>query len=231
MLRRYGIPRLKTLATANQKGGAGKTTVALNLAAALVELGRRVLVIDADPQRSATRCAIRRSAEALVPIHPLPIEDEQDIGRLSAELRRLARDHQAGYMLIDCPPGLETATIAAFLLADMALVPVTPSALDLWAVEKALDLVADARQTRGGILPRVALVPNRLICGTVMARELPGTLEDFGELVTPGITQRVALAEATIVGQAINEYAPGSKAHKEFLELARFTVRALGERL
>ena len=88
----------------------------------------------------------------------------------------------------------------------------------------------ELRETRDGERPKVALVPSRLIAGTVMARELPEALADFDEPVAPGITQRVALAESAIVGQAIGEYAPGSKGHEEFRELARYAVRALGGR-
>ncbi len=218
---------MKILAIVNQKGGAGKTTLALNVAAALGELGQRVLVVDADHQGSAVRWAAQRKGEPAVPVQALPVDDDQAAGGFQDELRRLARAHGAGEVIIDCPPRLQAAAIAALLVADLALVPVTPSPLDLWAVEKALEIVADARQARGSDLPRVALVPSRLVAGTVMARELPDVLSDFGEPVAPGITQRIALAESAIVGQAIGEYAPGSKGHGEFRALARFIVENL----
>ena len=142
----------------------------------------------------------QRDAEPSAPVQLLPAENESDAGRFLAEIRRLADSHRADFVLIDCPPGLQTAAVAALLLADLALVPVTPSPLDLWAVEKAVELAADAREARGGDLPRVVLVPSRLIAGTVMARELPEALADFGELVAPGVYQRVAFAESAILG-------------------------------
>ena len=208
--------------------GAGKTTLAINVAAALIELGRRVLMVDADPQGSASRWAIQGKDGTSIPIRPLTAGDQRDAGKIAAQIRRLAEDHDADFVLIDCPPGLRTVAVAAVLLADVALVPVIPSPLDLWAVESVLELVGDARAARDSRLPRVILIPSRMIAGTVMARELPEALNDYGELVGPGITQRVALAESAIVGQTISEYAPGSKGHEEFRELARFTVRALG---
>ncbi|MCP3959256.1 MAG: ParA family protein [bacterium] len=218
---------MKTLALVNQKGGSGKTTAALNLAAALAELGRRVLVVDTDRQASAHRWAMARDGAAPRPVHRLPVEDEGGARHFSAELRRLAAGRRAGIVLVDCPPGLPTAAIAALLVADLALIPVTPSPLDLWALEDALGMVAEARKARGGKLPRVGLVPSRLIAGTTLARDLPETLESFGEPVAPSIGQRIAIAESAIAGQTIGEYQPGSKGHEEFQALARWTVEAV----
>ena len=81
---------MKTLAIVNQKGGAGKTTLALNVAAALVELDRRILVVDADQQRSAIRWSDQRSGETRVPVQPLPVGDDREVARFSTELGRLA---------------------------------------------------------------------------------------------------------------------------------------------
>ncbi len=219
---------MKLLALVNQKGGSGKTSTALNLAATLAELGDRVLVVDADRQASAYRWAMARNGAAPSPVHRLPVEDESGARHFAVELRRLAADRRAGFVLVDCPPGLPTAAIAALLLADLALIPVTPSPLDLWALEEALGMVAEARKARGGKLPAVGLVPSKLIAGTTMARDLPATLENFGEPVAPGIGQRIAITESAIAGQTIGEYLPESKGHQEFRALARWTVKALG---
>ncbi len=219
---------MKTLAVMNEKGGVGKTTLTLNLAAALAELGRRVLVVDADRQASAHRWAMARNGAAPSPVHRLPVEDESGARHFSAELRRLAADRRPGFVLVDCPPGLPTAAIVALLEADLALIPVSPSPLDLWSLEAALGIVAEARKARGGKLPRVGLVPSKLIQGTTLARDLPETLESYGEPVAPSIGQRIAIAESAIVGQTIGEYQPGSKGHVEFQALASWTVRALG---
>lgn len=220
---------MKILAIVNQKGGAGKTTLALNLCGVLVESNQRPLLLDADPQKSAARWALRRERGASPPVHALPVASEQDAGQFAAALRRLASERDANRVLIDCPPGHQVAALVALMVADLALIPVTASPIDLWAVEETLRLVGEARETRGDGRPRIALVPSRLIPRTVMARELPEVLGDFGQPVAPAISQRIALVESAIMGKTIGEYAPGSKGHEEFSELARYTERALAE--
>lgn len=208
------------VAVLNLKGGSGKTTVAVNLAAALGELRRRVAVLDLDPQQSATRWASQatdqgsRYFELARDVH----HETGGAAAIKVTVDRLVTETDV--LVLDCPPELEDRSLVAALIADLVLVPVAPSPLDLWAAEAAVKTAEEARAERDGRLPLVSLVPSRLMVGTVLARELPGSLAELGEPVAPGISQRVALAESAVAGETVVTYAPGSAGHHEFQALA-----------
>ncbi len=217
---------MKIISVLNLKGGCGKTTISLNLAAALAEQGRRAVVVDLDPQASALRWA-SQAPEASGPgfqlrrdVVGLPVE--RGAARFRTGLLELGKRTGAAVAVLDCPPELRDPALVAALLADVVLIPVTPSPLDLWAAEAAVATAREARRERGGRLPRVSLIPAKLISGTVLAREIAATLEGLGEAVSPPIHQRVAFIEATVAGQTIGAYAPGSPGHQEFQALAAF---------
>jgi chromosome partitioning protein len=129
--------------------------------------------------------------------------------------------------VIDCPPELADPALVAALLSDIVLVPVTPSPLDLWAAKQAVATAQEARTLRDGRKPLISLVPSKLLPHTVLARDLPAALAALAEPVAPGITQRVALIEAIVLGQTIRTYAKASPAAAEFTALAQHTLRRL----
>ena len=223
---------MQIISVINLKGGVGKTTIALNLAAALADQGHRVVLIDADPQQSATQWAQQgqlagapEAARLPLPVHPL----QADAGapRFKTALEQLAQAAQATLVVIDCPPELSDPALVAALLADLVVVPVTPSPLDLWAAKQAVATAQEARTLRDGHKPLISLVPSKLLPQTILARDLPAALEALGEPVAPAITQRVALVEAIVLGQTIGTYAKTSPAAAEFAALARHTLRRL----
>jgi len=128
------------------------------------------------------------------------------------------------YAMIDAPPELEDRALVAAMVSDVVLVPVTASALDIWASEAAVDTARDARSVRGRKKPLVVLVPSMLIRNRLSV-ELPNKLREFGELVAPGVGLRTPVAEAVLVGQTVTTYAPCSKAADEFRALARYIKR------
>lgn len=204
----------RVIAVGNLKGGTGKTTVAVNLACALATKGRRVVVIDADGQATASTWIAASTLP--VTVEALPIEDDTEAERWLGRVAMLAGG--ADLLVIDCPPHIGTATAAALIVADLVLVPVTASAADLLATDKALDLVRRARQERGGSAPACLLVPSRIDRRTAAGRDFAEALGELGEPIGPAIGQRSAFVDSFL--SWVGEYAPASRAHDEIEALA-----------
>ena len=214
-----------TIAVLNLKGGSTKTSTVLNLGGVLNESGRRPLLIDSDPQQSATRWAQQGAEQFPFPVVPLDIG--KNIKRLKESLDKIVKQHKADTLLFDTPPQLEDEALLAALLSDIVLIPISPSPLDLWAGEQAIATVQEARKERKNGLPRVAIIPSRLIPNTILAKEIKGTLKQFNEAIAPSISMRVAMVEASVAGLPIHLYAPGSPSHREFQALAKFVMADL----
>ncbi|MEW5754908.1 MAG: ParA family partition ATPase, partial [Pseudomonadota bacterium] len=129
----------RVIAISNQKGGTGKTTLSMNLAAGLAKHGRTLLV-DADPQGSAGQWAGLAPDE-----RPFPLSVITVAGNLAREVTRFRHDYQ--YVVIDCPPTLETDTTRqAMSAADTVLIPVQPSPIDLWASVRLAEAIEQIKQ-------------------------------------------------------------------------------------
>lgn len=131
------------ITVAQQKGGAGKTTLAANLAAAMPAEARAAL-LDIDPQRTLTRWRDLRGGRR--GLRPIGFSDVSG-WRLPAELERLSRDHDV--VLVDSPPQIDTDARIAVRAASLVLVPVQPSPPDLWAAEGTLKLAGRSAARRG----------------------------------------------------------------------------------
>jgi chromosome partitioning protein len=153
---------MKRLFLANSKGGSGKSTLTVNLAAALSGKGKRVLLVDCDPQLSTASWCERRPADAS------PIE-----WVVLRKLKRLAGfEPPAGidHMLVDTPAGIDADDLAEVLdKGDSVLVPMAPSVIDLEAAERFLAGLAGSRAVAGGRV-RVGLVLNRVRSDTISGR-------------------------------------------------------------
>lgn len=207
---------MTVIAVTARKGGVGKSTITGNLAAELYELGYSILVLDADPQQSLTKWAslgesfLSVVSEVADTTHPQRFKELVTASRKKAQV-----------VLIDTPPAYADAALLAALVADIVLLPCGPSPLDIMEAKDTLELIREARTNRGGKLPLIRFVPSKMINRAGLSNDLPQTLANLGEKVLPGIYQRTVIAEATIEGKTIPEYARSSPAQAEFLALAK----------
>jgi chromosome partitioning protein len=215
----------KIIAGLNLKGGCGKTSLIMNLGGILHKQNHSPIVIDLDPQKSATRWAMQGEGRLSFPVHNLCLK--KGIKNFKSSLEKLCKETNAKTVLIDCPPELDDPALIAALLADLVLIPITPSPLDIWAGENAITTVQEAREERGGKAPKVMLVPTKLIPNTVLAKEIHMTLKELGEPIAPPIYQRVAIVETAIAGTTIDQYAPRSASYKEFHALTKHILKTI----
>lgn len=208
------------IAVAGRKGGIGKSTIAGNLAAEFVRMGRSVIALDADPQHSLATWA--QQGEGVL---SRCVEKVADNRTLRAGARAAAK--HVDIVLIDTPPGEPETTYQAALAADLMLLPCGPSPLDLFALKEALSLSLKARAERRAKKPRIRFVPSKILTNSNLSRNLAMSLQDMGKKVLPSIGQRVVVAEAVASGLAVSEYAPNSPAHEEFRALAKAVDKVL----
>jgi chromosome partitioning protein len=201
----------KVIAVVNQKGGAGKSTLAMLLAGVLAEAGGRVLVADADAQNTATRWATAGSG------FPARVEDlSAEEGKLHKQLRK--RLEEFDYIVVDNPPAATApVTESALRLAHLALVPVIPSPPDLWASLRIRDAIQRARHKNPDLVARI--VVNQAQPNTVLAREVLAMLPEFGiPLLAAQLRSRTAYRECAALGSPLS--ALGHRAAIASLELA-----------
>ena len=204
---------MKVIAIISQKGGAGKTTLALHLGVAAEQDGKSAAIIDLDPQASATGWGDSREAET-------PAVVSAQASRLQKVLDA-ARASGAAFVIIDTAPHSESAALAAARAADFILIPCRPAILDLRAISDSIDLAKIAEKPSAVVLNAV---PPR---GS-LAQDAAEAVIGYGVPIVPiHIGQRAAFQHALTAGLTAQEYEPGGKAAEEITELYEWITKRL----
>lgn len=206
---------MPTIAIISQKGGAGKTTLAIHLAAAAQDAGRVALVIDTDPQATASQWASWRQD-----VPPEVIDSPPP--RLAAKVEA-ARTQGAEVIVIDTPPHADSAARAAVEVADLVLIPCRPSAFDLSAIQTTAKLVQLLRKPAFVVF--TAGNPN----APRIYQEAAELVEGFGTPACPiQIPDRAAYRHASGEGRTVMEYEPDGKAADDIRQIYEWTCRQVG---
>jgi len=209
----------------SQKGGAGKSTLTMQLAAGLARRGRKIEVVDLDAQASATRWAEAANAANPFPakMHPFNGEPLELPGKL------LKWSNRADAVLIDCPPALDhPRTLAALNHTDLAIIPVVPSPTDLWSTRAIERIIVELQKSRPQL--RAVLLPNR-VSRTALAADVIEVMHDFElPVLAAPIAQRNAYAQSAAIGGSVFDLGSAAKpAQLEILRLVSAVAKRLGE--
>lgn len=238
----------RILCVANQKGGVGKTTTAVNLAVGLAKAGQRTLLIDLDPQCNATTGLGEKPSERHPLISQQPLAESllatqtpelelmpgcrsfQDVERLATSGEDHAatlRQHLLGgmtaydFVLIDCPPSLGQLTRTALASSTEVLMPIQCEYFAMEGLAQMIEVIRQVMDQSASRLQFGGIVLTMYDPQLELTREVDGEVRDFfGEIVfqTP-IPRDVAVSEAPSHGQSVLDYAPRSRGSRAYIEL------------
>ena len=209
--------RPQVIAVVAEKGGVGKTTLSLTLAVAAVQAGRKVAVLDTDPQSTASKWTDRREAEMpwVVPTHA---------ARLGAAIEQ-ARAQGVDFIVIDTPPHSSADATEAARRADLVLAPVEPHLFTLETLPKLADLLKIA-----GTAPALVVINKAAVQGTE-AKDAMEHVKGLGFEVCPVVLHlRAAHRHAGNLGKVAMEHEPTGKAADEALQLYTYTIKQISSR-
>jgi chromosome partitioning protein len=205
----------QVITVAQQKGGAGKTTIAANLAVELARRGKKVVLLDTDPQGSLGRWFMTRR-EAGDPGMEFSTASAWGVSYECDKLRKTF-----DYVLVDTPPKIDSDLKPAIRESDLVIVPVSASQVDVWATEGVLDMAAREKAD-------VMVVLNRAKAGTRVAQDVDTALKDLGVSRAESVLgHRVAFPETMGIGKGVMERGKGVWS-TEFQALTDEVLRRLG---
>ncbi len=210
---------MQTIAVISQKGGAGKSTLAIHLAVEAVKQGKNTAIIDLDPQASAANWGDRREEE-------LPVVISAHAARLSQQME-LVRQNDGDLLYIDTAPHSDSTALAAARAADLVIVPCKPNMLDIEAAVSTIELLRTTSTPFFVVLNEVAPSRTRSDGSEISNAEADEAEAAIKEMYTVSvcparITKRVAFARALAFGQVASEFEPNGKASEELTRLHVF---------
>jgi chromosome partitioning protein len=215
---------VKIISVANQKGGCGKTNITMNLAVSFFLDKKKVLVIDADPQGTASRWSA--SAEDNHP-YPVSVINLSIAGnKIHQEIKKLMDKYD--YIIVDCPPSIESVIPQSVLLvSDLVLIPIVPSPSDLWAtvgMKKLLDFVLSVNETL-----RAMMVINMYNNRTILAKDVVEAIDGFDvKVANTKIGLRNVFRTSSALGRSVFDYGKDVEvAKKEIISLKKEIVNLL----
>jgi chromosome partitioning protein len=193
----------------NRKGGVGKTTLTINLAASALRRNYSVIVIDADPQGSVLQWqTIEENSSFDVEHQPKPL--------LPSDIKRLSKTHD--HILIDSPPVIGDIIQSVLAISDLAIVPVGPSPLDIWSSNETVSLIRRVQNQNHSLEARLLIC--RKISTTRIGREAREAMQVYNlDIFKTEICQRVAFIQSLVSGVSVLQYAPNSEASREIQSL------------
>ena len=209
------------LAIINQKGGVGKSTTAINLAAALGEKGRKVLLVDLDPQGNATSGIGGEKVKGGGCVYDCLLNGETRLKDALAPIK-----DRYDYVLIDCPPSLGLLTINALTAADSMIIPIQCEFYALEGVSKLLESVKLVKTHTNPSLEIFGILLTMYDKRTLLCRQVAEEVRSFfgDQVFETHIPRTVKLAEAPSYGEAITQYMPDSKGAKAYRKLAKEVI-------
>ena len=204
---------MKIVSIINQKGGSGKTTLALHLAVALSEAGQNTAVVDLDPQATAANWGDRRKAG-------VPVVRSAHASRLANEIERI-EGAGGDALIIDTAPHSDSASVEAAAVSDLILIPCRPAYFDLEAMTNTLRLLRTTGKPLWAVLNAVAPFGSE-------AEEAAETIHALELRLCPAqLGRRIAFSRAVSAGLAAQEYEPGGQAAEEVRLLYELVSGAL----
>ncbi|MDQ5921525.1 MAG: chromosome partitioning protein [Pseudomonadota bacterium] len=211
----------KIIVVTNQKGGCGKTTLAMNLAG-VIGANSKTLLVDGDPQGSATRWASSASDECPFPAAVMGLANAGD--KAHREIKKYINNYD--FIVIDCPPAVENSfTASVLLIANLALIPVVPSPTDLWSAVGIQKLITNVSVINENLQAR--LVANMCQGNVSISKEALLLLSEFDFPKTnTDIYQRTVYRQAAAFGGSVNNL-DNQKAKQEFASLVDEVLQIL----
>ena len=208
----YTLSNVYTVSLLNQKGGVGKTTLSIHIAAALAACNNRVLLIDADAQGSALDWAAERESPPIFQVIGLPRPT------IHREITGIGRGYD--WVIVDGPPGKSDISRSAIAASDIVLIPVQPSPFDVWAADDIVKLVAECGVLKPDLVTR--FVVNRLFPRTTIGSEVQDALAAYDvQQLGCVVCNRTEYAKAARGGMTALETEPDGAAATEIQALAQ----------